>query len=339
MRQGAVFALAETRSGRVHPVSFEILSRGAGLAAKSGRELVAVLIGHRLSDDDARELIFHGAERVIAVDHYALGSFVVESHAEALAFLIGEYKPEIIIAAATTTGRTLMPYTAAKVQTGLTADCTELDIDDSTGRLLQTRPAIGGNILATIQTPEARPQMCTVRPHSTKPLPRRAEREGEIVRVTLPEGTLSPSQTRWLGFDPDASQDVTIQDAGAVVAGGRGMGKAENFGLLYELAGLLHAAVGASRDAVDRGWIGYPHQVGLSGKTVSPRFYLACGISGAVQHVAGMQTAETIVAVNKDPDAQIFRLADYGIVGDVHEILPVLMTKLRERRSAGVGAH
>lgn len=338
MPQGAVFALAEVRNGRVHPVSFEILARGAGLADKSGRELVAVLMGHGLNDDDARELTYHGAERVIAVDHPALENFVVESHAEALAFLIDEFKPEIMIAAATTTGRTLMPYTAVKAQAGLTADCTELDIDPDSGRLLQTRPAIGGNILATIQTPEARPQMCTVRPRSTKPLPRRPERSGIIERVTLPEGTISFSRTKWLSFTPDSSQGVTIQDAGAVVAGGRGIGKGENFELLFELAGLLNAAVGASRDAVDRGWIGYPHQVGLSGKTVSPRLYLACGISGSVQHVAGMQTSETVVAINKDPDAQIFRMANYGIVGDLHEILPALIAKLRERRSAGVSA-
>lgn len=329
-----VFTLAEQKDGRVLPVSFEVLNRGLGLAARAGAPLIAVVLGHALDDAGARELIEHGADRVLIADHPALAHFVAEAYAAILAYIIESYHPEILIAAATTTGRTVMPYTAVKVRTGLTADCTELDIDPETGRLLQTRPAIGGNILATIQTPEARPQMATVRPHSTKPAPRQPGRTGEIIRVPVPDDVLADIHTRWLGFTADESQDVTIQEAEVVVAGGRGLGKGENFAALQELAGALGAAVGASRDAVDRGWIGYPHQVGLSGKTVSPRLYFAFGISGAVQHIAGIQTAGTIVAVNKDPDAQIFRLADFGIVGDLNEVLPVLLKRLKERRGS-----
>lgn len=330
-----VFTLAEQKDGRVLPVSFEILNRGLGLAARAGAPLTAVVLGHALDDAEARELIEHGADRVLVADHPVLAHFVAEAHAAVLAHLIETYHPEILIAAATTTGRTVMPYTAIKARTGLTADCTELDIDAETGRLLQTRPAIGGNILATIQTPEARPQMATVRPHSTKPAPRQPGRTGEIVHVAIPDSVLANIRTRWLGFTADESQDVTIQEAEVVVAGGRGLGKGENFVALQELAGALGAAVGASRDAVDRGWIGYPHQVGLSGKTVSPRLYFAFGISGAVQHIAGIQTAGTIVAINKDPDAQIFKLADFGIVGDLNEVLPVLLKRIKERRSEG----
>jgi electron transfer flavoprotein alpha subunit len=253
----------------------------------------------------------------------------VEPYAACLASLVRDRDPSVFLAAATSTGRTAMPYLAALVHTGLTADCTELDIDTETGELLQTRPAIGGNILATIRTPNHRPQMATVRPHSGPRAPEVPGREGRIERLAPADGDLS-SRMRRIGFTP-ATDAVSLADADRVVVTGRGLRKAENLPVIEELAEVLGAAVGGTRDVVDRGWLEYPHQIGLSGKTISPRLYLGAGVSGAIQHLAGMQTSEHIVAVNSDPDAQIFRLAELGVVGDMHEILPVLVRKLRAR--------
>jgi len=222
-----------------------------------------------------------------------------------------------------------MPYLAIKVNAGLTADCTGLDIEEETGNLLQTRPAIGGNILATIKTPENRPQIATVRPKSTRPAPKDDSRIGEIINIVLkPE--LIDGRVESLGYKKDEQEDVNIQDADIIISGGRGLKKAENFGLIRELAQHLHGVVGASRDAVDRGWISYPHQVGLSGKTVTPKLYIAVGISGAIQHLAGMKTADNIIAINNDPEAPIFKVADFGIVGDLFEFLPMLNEQLEK---------
>jgi len=326
-----VWILAEQRDGRVQTISHELLARGRDLADKRGVELTALLMGHEVDEADLRELIERGADRVLLAAHERLADFLVEPYARVMQRLIESHRPEIIIAGATSLGRTLMPYVAVKVHAGLTADCTVLDIDPETGGLLQTRPAIGGNILATIKTPEARPQMATVRPKSTRPAPRDGKRTGEVVRETVPEDLLA-SRAR-LVERVRSEDEVSVSDAQKVVSGGRGFKTAEKFQLVYELADALQAAVGASRDAVDRAWITYPHQVGLSGKTVTPDLYLAVGISGAIQHLAGMQTAETIVAINNDPDAQIFTVADYGIVGDLMEVVPVLTQKLKERRA------
>lgn len=333
MSYKGVWTLSEQKHGKVHAVSYELLNRGKDLAAKLGVPLSTVLLGHNLAESESQELIYRGADRVYVVKHPLLEHFLVEPYQQVLTFLIETYRPEILIAAATTTGRTIMPYLAThKLFAGLTADCTVLEIEAETGNLLQTRPAIGGNILATIKTPHARPQMATVRPKSMKPAERNPARPGEILPVALPPELALTSRVTFEGFVPDRSQGVPLEDAEIVVAGGRGLAKGENFALIRELADALGGGVGASRDAVDRGWIEYPHQIGLSGKTISPKLYLACGISGAIQHLAGMQTAETIVAINKDPDAQIFRLADFGIVGNVFEIIPALLRKLKARR-------
>ena len=224
-----------------------------------------------------------------------------------------------------------MPYVAIKAHAGLTADCTVLDIEADTGNLLQTRPAIGGNILATIKTPSHRPQMATVRPRSTKPAAKQSGRTGEIIRLQAPADLLV-SRVRRVDFDP-SEESHSLQDADTVVAVGRGIKKSENIPLMQELADALDAALGASRDVIDRGWMSYPHQIGLSGKTVTPKFYLGAGVSGSIQHLAGMQTAETIVAINTDPDAQIFNVADFGIVGDLFEVVPALTERLREVRN------
>jgi electron transfer flavoprotein alpha subunit len=330
MSYEGVWILAEQRHGRVQTISHELLTRGIDLAAKRKVPLTALLIGSDVKAADLQELIDRGADRVVVVEHKQLEHFLPEPYARIMQAMIAKYRPEIIIAGATSLGRTLMPYVAVKCHAGLTADCTVLDIEPETGNLLQTRPAIGGNILATIKTPEARPQMATVRPKSTRPAPRQSGRKGEIIRESA-DASMLASRVRMLDFVKN-EDEVSISDAQRVVAGGRGFKTAEKFKQVYELAEALQAAVGASRDAVDRAWITYPHQVGLSGKTVTPDLYLAVGISGAIQHLAGMQTAETIIAINNDPDAQIFSVADYGIVGDLNEVLPVLIAKLKARK-------
>jgi len=333
MTYAGVWTIAEARDGALRQVSFELLTRGRKLADKRDTTLSSVVLASGISDETVRELIKRGADRVYVVDDPALAHFTAETFSNVLVKLIDTYKPEIIIAAATTSGRTLMPHVSMRTHAGLTADCTDLDIEEGTGNLLQTRPAIGGNILATIKTPEFRPQMSTVRPRSTKPAPADPSRTGEIVRLPF-DPALRDDRVRRIAFKANEGEEVDIQAADVVVSGGKGLKKAENFALIRELAEKLGGSIGASRDAVDRAWIGYPHQVGLSGKTVTPKLYVAAGISGAIQHLAGMKTAETIVAINSDPDAQIFRVADYGIVGDLFEVLPLL----NERLSREVGS-
>ena len=323
-----IWTLSEQKAGTLHPVSYELLTRGRALADARGCRLCSVVLGDDVPDAELHELILRGTDRVYVVRHPALALFLVEPYAGALQHLIERYQPEVLIAAATTTGRTVMPYVSMRVDAGLTADCTGLEIDSETGNLLQTRPAIGGNIMATIKTPEARPQMATVRPKSTPQAPRDASRTGEIVAVDVPEKKLTARMT-YERFIPDESQDIAIEDAEIIVAGGRGMKKAENFALLEEVAEVLGGSVGASRAAVDRGWQPYARQIGLSGKTVSPKLYIACGISGAIQHLAGMQTAETIIAINEDPDAAIFQVADLSIVGNLFEVLPPLVEEIK----------
>ena len=323
-----VWILAEQAAGLVQRVSFELLARGRDLADRRGVPLTAVLLGPAMPQEELDRLIRAGADEALAVESPALMHFLVEPHAACLRWLVREHRPEILLAAATSTGRTLMPYVAALIGTGLTADCTLLEIEPETGHLLQTRPAIGGNILATIKTALQRPQMATVRPHSCPPAAEVPDRRGTVRRVPAPADCLASRVSR-VGFLP-AESERGVQDADVVVAVGKGIRKADNIGLAAALARRLGAAMGASRDVVDRGWLSYPHQVGLSGKTVSPKLYIALGISGAVQHLAGMQTAETIIAVNKDPDAPIFRVADFGIVGDLFDVVPALIERLGE---------
>ncbi|MGO8703499.1 MAG: electron transfer flavoprotein subunit alpha/FixB family protein [Candidatus Brocadiia bacterium] len=325
-----VWILGEQRSAAVQPVSYELLARGRGLADRLGVPLSAVMLG-KTAEAGLRELISRGADQVILVESPALEHFLPEPYARALEHLIRKHKPEILIAGATTTGRTLMPIVAVKCRAGLTADCTHLEIESDTGNLLQIRPAIGGNIMATIKSPSHRPQMATVRPRSMKAAARDESRRGTVIRESVPAELLA-SRVRRLGFEPAAADSANIQEAEVVVSGGRGLKKRENFDLIYQLAVLLNAGVGASRDAVDRAWISYPHQVGLSGKTVSPKLYLCAGISGSIQHLAGIKTAEHIIAINSNPDAQILKVADYGIVADLFEVLPMLIRKIEERR-------
>ncbi|HNW36787.1 MAG TPA: electron transfer flavoprotein subunit alpha/FixB family protein [Candidatus Ozemobacteraceae bacterium] len=321
-----VWILGEQREGRVLPVTHELLTRGRALADSRGATLCAVLCTGPIDEAGLRDLVERGADRVVAIEAIELMHFDCERYAACLMALINERDPEIFIAAATTTGRTLMPYLAIRANTGLTADCTGLEIDAQTGLLLQTRPAIGGNVMATIKTPSHRPQMATVRPRSTAPALRVSGRPGVIERRS-PAADGLKSRVRRTGFIPrEESHDIA--EADRIVCIGRGVRKADGVGRVRILAEHLGAAVGGTRDVVDRGWLSYPHQIGLSGKTVSPSLYIGLGVSGAIQHVAGMQTAGTIVAVNTDPEAWIFRFADFGIVGDLFDAVPAIVEAL-----------
>lgn len=330
MREKSVWTLGEYRDGKIHTVSYELLAWGRSLADKLNGKLTCVILGKNLKDQ-IKELIYRGADHVILVDDPRLEHFEVDPFVKILGSLVREYEPEIFIASATTIGRTVMPVLAATLSTGLTADCTGLDIEEETGLLLQTRPAIGGNVMATIKTPDHKPQMATVRPKSKRPLPRDESRKGKLTERSFPDSYFA-SRVRRISFIPDESAEIPIQDADIVISGGKGLKDGKNFSLLFKLAELLNGAVGASRTAVDNGWIPYSHQVGLSGKTVSPRLYMALGISGAVQHLAGMSSSETIVAINTDPEANIFKVADFGIVGDLFDIVPLLIEKLEKER-------
>lgn len=324
-----VWVFAEQHKGEIAGVSVELLGEGRKLADKRGAKLSAVLVGSGIKER-AKDLISYGADIVYAADDPALKDFNDDSYAAVLTTLAIQHKPEIILAGATAIGRSFLPKVAAKLYTGLTADCTALDIDPETGNMLQTRPAFGGNIMATIVTPNHRPQMATVRHKVMKPAVRDDSRKGDVVDVKFTQS--GDIRTRVLKTVAEIGETVNICEADIIVAGGRGMGSAANFKLLEELAKVLGGAVAATRAVVDEGWISYSHQVGQTGKTVCPKLYIACGISGAVQHVAGMQSSDIIVAINKDPDAPIFNVATYGIVGDVMEVVPLMIKKFKEMR-------
>lgn len=331
---GFVWTIAEQHNGQLKAVSFELLARGRRLADKMGAGLASVLIGDQVSRAGMEELIQRGADVVYSIQDPRLANFMCESYARILMRLIATYKPSIILAAATSSGRTLMPYVAIKAPTGLTADCTELDIEEGTDNLLQTRPAIGGNIMATIKTPDHRPQMATVRPKSCHPLSKDESRTGAIIGIPVTDDMFD-GRVAVLGYRKDVADFANLEEADVVVAGGKGLKKADNFALIRQVAAGLHGVVGASREAVDRGWIGYPHQIGLSGKTISPKLYIGVGISGSIQHLAGIKTSETIVSINSDPDANLHKMADFAIVGDLFEVLPELQRRLDGRNREG----
>jgi electron transfer flavoprotein alpha subunit len=325
-----IWVFAEIRDGRLDRVVLELLGEGRKLADQTGQNLCAVMVGDSLSTLP-EDLIANGADKVFLAEHSVLAVFRDEPYASVLAAAVNQYRPSILLFGATATGRSLAPRLAARLRTGLTADCTALSVNQDNGDLLQTRPAFGGNILATIVTPNHRPQMATVRPGVLKPLLRDDNRHGEVIQLTISD-VLLIARTEVSGFTAEESEIVNLEDASIIVAGGRGLGSAGNFDLVKELAGLLGGAVGASRAAVDEGWISYAHQIGQTGKTVAPRLYIACGISGAVQHLTGMQGAEIIVAINKNPDAPIFKAATFGLVGDVGQILKQLIGQLQTLR-------
>lgn len=327
-----IFVYCEFRRGALAPVSLELLGIGRELADIRGVKLSAVLIGSE-TGETASALIGHGADVVYRVDNPALSNFSEDSYTKVLTKLITDYKPEIVLAGATAIGRSFIPAVATTLNAGLTADCTKLEIREEDGALLQTRPAFGGNIMATIVCPAHRPQMSTVRPKVMNALEFDSARNGEIIDVEIPP-VLGESRIKVLESVVSEESNVNIQEAEILVSGGRGLESEKGFDLLKELADAMDASVSASRAVVDAGWITYPHQVGQTGKTVAPKLYIACGISGAVQHVAGMQSSETIVAINRDKNAPIFDVADYGLVGDIQEIIPKLVRKIAEKRGA-----
>jgi electron transfer flavoprotein alpha subunit len=331
-RWSEVWVFAEYRNGQLASVTLELLGIGRQLADTRGVLLAALLIGSD-TGDAAEKLIGHGADLVYLADNPTLQDFHEDSYSAVAAAAIRAYRPEIVLAGATAIGRSFIPGVATELNAGLTADCTHLAIREGDGALLQTRPAFGGNIMATIVCEDHRPQMATVRPKVMKALAFDPARQGEVVHLDLEQRQLKSRVSVLESVAGQASQ-VNIQEADILVSGGRGLDNAAGFALLHQLADVLGAKVSASRAVVDAGWIPYPHQVGQTGKTVAPKLYIACGISGAVQHVAGMQSAETIVAINRDPNATIFSVADYGIVGDLFEIIPKIIKRVEERRQS-----
>jgi len=324
-----VWVFIEHEQGKVSSVSFELLGEGRKLANVLGCKLCGMLFGKGI-DPFVKEAIAYGAEKVYVTESPVLEYYRTDPYASAAVNLIRKYKPEIVIFGATTQGRDFAGTVATTIECGLTADCTGLDIDPETRYLRQTRPAFGGNIMATIlDYPNYRPQMATVRPKVFPMPPRDESRKGEVIQEALPM-TEDQVRTKVLEFIKGA-ETVNLADAEIIVSGGRGVGGPEGFKPVRELAVVLGAAVGASRAAVDSGWIPYEHQVGQTGRTVRPKIYIACGISGSIQHQAGMKTSDIIVAINKDPEAPIFKIATYGIVGDLFTVIPMIKEEFKKR--------
>lgn len=324
-----IWVIAEQRSGVIQAWTYELLGAARDLAAKLDVPVAAVLLGNEVNAPDS--LLSAGADDVLYVKNEALDHFGVEPYSRVISDLIIERKPEIVLGSATAIGRSLLSRIAVKVHAGLTADCTGLDIDTEKRLLLQTRPAFGGNIMATIICPEHRPQMATVRPKVMKPLTEPYDPAGQVTEISV---DALENRVRFLDFVIDETSHVNIAAADVIVTGGRGLQDPKNFAMIEELADLLGGAVGASRSAVDAGWINYSHQVGQTGRTVAPKLYIALGVSGAIQHLVGMQSADYIIAVNKDPNAPIFKVADVGIVGDLFEVVPKLIAETKRRKGS-----
>jgi len=323
-----VWVVAEQKRGAVQSVTYELIGAGRELARKRGSELHVVLMGHGM-DGAAEELIARGADVVHSMDHPAFAEYQDEPYSRVLCRLINKHKPEIVLCGATAIGRSLIPRVAVQINTGLTADCTGLEID-ADGGLMQIRPAFGGNIMATILTPNHRPQMATVRHKVMKEAKPDPTRKGKIIAIE-PRKEDAYIRAKVVDFVEEIESTVNLAEADIIVSGGRGLGTPDGFQLIEKLALALGGAVGSSRAAVDAGWIPYSHQVGQTGKTVCPKLYVACGISGQIQHLVGMQSSDTIVAINKDRDAPIFTVADYGIVGDLYRVIPALVDRLNQR--------
>ncbi len=325
-----VWVYLEAHGEEIADVGYELLSEGRKLADKLGVSLSAVAIGNNI-EKNALDSFKYGSDRLYLLDSPLFSNNLDDIFAKVLVQIISKYKPEIFLAGATWFGRTLVPKVAAILKTGLTADCTGLAIDDQKKILLQTRPTFGGNILATIITRNSRPQMATIRPHvmEKKEISEAKEdHKDKIEYINIDEKKFKTGY-KLIGTETEKGESINITDFDIIVSGGRGLGGGEKFEMLKELAGLLGGVVGASRAAVDSGWISYPHQVGQTGKTVNPKIYIACGISGAIQHLAGMQTSDIVIAINKDSSAPIFKIANYGIVGDIFEIIPMLINRIK----------
>lgn len=325
-KTGEVLVFAEQEDGEVHPVTYELLGKGSELAAKLGVELTSVFLGCGISEK-AVELIQYGADKVYLYNSPSLETFDATRYTTNIVELVKETKPEIFLIGATRIGRSLAPRIAAALRTGLTADCVDLNLDKA-GNLIQIRPAFSGNIMAQVKT-KTRPQMATVRYKVMKANKKVPGRKGTVIKKKVK--VVKDTGTKILG--KIKSDEVNLAEAEVIVSGGRGLKKPEDFALLKELAAALGGVVGSSRPLVDAGWIGKEHQVGFSGHTVKPRVYIACGISGAPQHLFGMRDSDVIIAINKDPSAPIFNVADYAVIGDLYEILPLMVKQIQKIRS------
>ncbi len=326
-----VFIFAQQVDGKLTSVGLELCGKGKQLADDLNVKLTAVLLGSGI-EGLAKDLLTHGADRVILVDDPKLGIYMTEPYVYAMAKVIEHYKPEILLIGATAIGRDMAPRVSARVKTGLTADCTSLDIDPESKNLLMTRPAFGGNIMATILCPNHRPQMATVRPGVMQKRPQ-GEAAGEVeeFKLEIPQSCVN---VEILDIIPNLPTRMNIQDAKVLISGGRGIGGPEGFEELEKLSKKLGGTISSSRACVDSGWITSDRQVGQTGSTVRPDLYFACGISGQIQHVAGMEESGYIVAINRDETAPIFGVADLGIVGDLHTVLPALEAEIEKARAA-----
>ncbi|GCD09961.1 electron transfer flavoprotein subunit alpha [Clostridium tagluense] len=321
-----IWVFAEQRQGKISPVVVELLGEGKKLANEVGVELCAVLLGKDVNGL-AKELISYGAQKVYVADSSLLENYTTDAYTKVICDAVNQFKPEIMLLGATHIGRDLAPRMSSRLDTGLTADCTRLEIDPEDKKIMQTRPAFGGNIMATIICPNNRPQMSTVRPGVMDKALKDESKVGEIINLDfkLSEKDIRTKVIKTVKTNKDM---VSLVDANVIVSGGLGLRDEKGFEMLKKLADKFGGVVGASRAAVDAGWIDHSHQVGQTGTTVKPTVYIACGISGAIQHVVGMQEADVVIAINKNPSALIFGVADYGIVGDVYDIVPMLTEEL-----------
>ena len=323
-----VFIFIQQVDGEITGVSLELVGKGKELADALGTQVTAVLPGYQVNGM-VQKLAQYGADRIITVDDQVLATYMTEPYTYAMANVVDHYKPEILLFGATAIGRDLAPRVSARVKTGLTADCTGLAVQEETNNLLMTRPAFGGNIMATIICPEHRPQMATVRPGVMQKLRPDAARDAIVERFSI---TITDAcrNVEILEVVRTKAEKMDIQDAKVLVSGGRGMASPDNFELLENLAGVLGGTVSSSRACVDAGWVPKDRQVGQTGKTVRPNLYIACGISGAIQHLAGMEDSDVIIAINKDETAPIFEVADFGVVGDALKIVPLFAEELKK---------
>jgi electron transfer flavoprotein alpha subunit len=326
-----VWVIAEHYKGKIQNVAYQLLGKGRDLADTLKVSLCLVILGDNF-DNQLEELGNHGADEIIYVKAKILKNYYSDLYTKTLTELISENKPEIVLIGATPTGRDFAPRVAKRLNAGLTADCTGLEIDPKTNNLFQTRPTFGGNIMATIRTPNSRPQMATVRPGTFKKL-EPAKRKVNIRKIDY-DYSEKDSVTKIVKIINRERNKVNLEDAEIIVAGGRGVGKKENFKIIEELAEAIGAEIGGSRVTVELNWIPQDQQVGQTGKTVTPKLYIACGISGAIQHLVGMENSDIIVAINKDPVAPIFNVAHYGIVGDLHKVIPALIDEIKKVKSA-----
>ena len=322
-----VWIFAQAQRGKLSPTAYELLTAGRKLADDLHEKLCAVLLGHNVQNF-AQDLINHGADVVYVCDDKALENYMDDTYARVLADMVAQYKPNKFLIPATNMGRSLSAKTAVLVGTGLTADATDVTINAADGQLHATRPTFGGNLMATITCAKTRPEMCSLRPMAYEKAPAQTGRKGEVITFAFDAKKYISPLAKFVEFIQSKEGGLDLSEAEVIVAGGRGVGSKDGFKLLEKLAARLGGAVGASRGPVDSGWIDYRYQIGLTGRTVKPKLYIACGISGQIQHMAGMSGANVIVAINKDPNAPIMKAAHFALEGDLHEVVPTLLELL-----------